>query len=115
MLGFAPGFPYLGELPAELAAPRLATPRMAVPAGSVGIGGAQTGVYPLCTPGGWRIIGRTPAALYDARRSPPALLEPGCRVRFRPVQADEYAELDRRVREGSWRVERQAYGRTAAR
>jgi allophanate hydrolase subunit 1 len=86
-----------------------------VPAGSVGIGGLQTGVYPLSTPGGWRIIGRTPAVLYDPRREPAALLEPGCRVRFRPVDAGECAELERRILEGSWRLGRQTYDRTAAR
>lgn len=82
LLGFAPGFPYLGGLPEGLATPRLDTPRPSVPAGSVGIGGAQTGVYPFETPGGWRIIGRTSAVLYDILREPPALLQPGDEVRF---------------------------------
>ncbi|MGH8030158.1 MAG: 5-oxoprolinase subunit PxpB [Arenimonas sp.] len=87
MLGFSPGFPYLLGLDPALAVPRLATPRVRVPAGSVGIGGAQTGVYPNEGPGGWRLIGRTPQALFDARRDPPALLLPGDRVRFVPTGA----------------------------
>ncbi|WP_414660240.1 5-oxoprolinase subunit PxpB [Horticoccus sp. 23ND18S-11] len=90
-VGFSPGFPYLGGLPAALATPRLATPRSRVPAGSVGIGGGQTGVYPIATPGGWNLIGRTPRALFDARRPEPALLQAGDRVVFRPISADDFA------------------------
>lgn len=86
MIGFAPGFPYLGGLDPRLACPRRDEPRTAVPAGSVGIGGSQTGVYPLESPGGWQIIGRTPLALFDAGRDPPALLRPGDRVRFVPLK-----------------------------
>ena len=85
-LGFSPGFPYLGGLPAELATPRLAAPRKLVPGGSVAIGGSQTGVYPVDSPGGWRIIGRTPLRLFDAEASPPALLAMGDSVRFRPIR-----------------------------
>ena len=85
MLGFAPGFPYLMGLDPTLAVPRLATPRTHVDAGSVGIGGAQTGIYPQAGPGGWRIIGRTRQVLFDAMRDPPALLAPGDHVRFVPV------------------------------
>ncbi len=81
-LGFAPGFPYLGGLPPELATPRLAAPRKRVPAGSVAIGGNQTGIYPMETPGGWRIIGRATVRLFDADANPPALLRAGDRVRF---------------------------------
>jgi len=84
-LGFSPGFPYLGGLPRELATPRLQSPRKLVPAGSVAIGGSQTGVYPMESPGGWRIIGRTPLRLFDAMASPPALLATGDRVRFIPI------------------------------
>jgi KipI family sensor histidine kinase inhibitor len=83
-LGFAPGFPYLGGLPGELSTPRLQTPRKRVPAGSVAIGGSQTGIYPLASPGGWRIIGRTAARLFDPEANPPALLRPGDSVRFVP-------------------------------
>lgn len=82
MLGFAPGFPYLIGLDPALAMPRLAQPRTHVPAGSVAIGGAQTGIYPRPGPGGWRVIGRTAARLFDPQRDPPALLQPGDRVRF---------------------------------
>ncbi len=82
MLGFAPGFAYLGHLPPELDTPRLATPRLRVPPGSVGIAGRQTGIYALSTPGGWQIIGRTALPLWDATREPPTLLRPGDRVRF---------------------------------
>ena len=86
MLGFMPGFPYLGPLPAALDVPRLATPRTRVPAGAVAVANGQTAVYPGATPGGWSIIGRTGARLFDARRDPPCLLQPGDRVRFDPVR-----------------------------
>lgn len=85
MLGFAPGFAYLLGLPPALATPRLATPRVRVPPGSVGIAGAQTGIYALETPGGWRIVGQTRLALFDASREDPFLLHAGDRVRFVPV------------------------------
>lgn len=91
MLGFAPGFPYLIGLDPALALPRLPTPRTRVPAGSVAIGGAQTGLYPRESPGGWRLIGRTPLRVFDPQREPPALFAPGDRVRFRPVPADALA------------------------
>jgi inhibitor of KinA len=94
MIGFAPGFAYLGGLPEQLVTPRLEKPRLSVPKGSVGIGGAQTGVYSVDSPGGWRLIGRTPVPLYDPAKNPPALLEAGDRLRFRPVSAAEYAELE---------------------
>lgn len=86
-IGFAPGFPYLSGLPSDLATPRRATPRTKVPAGSVGIGGAQTGVYPLASPGGWQIIGRTPVKLFDPLRPEPALLRVGDKVRFCRTEA----------------------------
>src|SRR5207342_511454 len=85
MLGFAPGFPYLIGLDPALAMPRLDTPRTRVEAGSVGIGGAQAGIYPQAGPGGWRIIGRTRQVLFAASRTPPAQLAPGDQVRFVPV------------------------------
>ncbi|HZZ57260.1 MAG TPA: 5-oxoprolinase subunit PxpB [Opitutaceae bacterium] len=90
-IGFVPGFPYLSGLPQRLHAPRRATPRELVPAGSVGIGGAQTGVYPLATPGGWNLIGRTPSTLFRPLDNPPALLRAGDRVVFRPITAEEFA------------------------
>ena len=84
-VGFATCFPYLGGLPKELATPRLPAPRKQVPAGSVAIGGAQAGVYPLASPGGWRLIGRTDVMLFDASAEPPPLLRMGDRLRFVPV------------------------------
>jgi inhibitor of KinA len=81
-LGFSPGFPYLGGMPREIATPRLATPRRNVAAGSVAIGGDHTGIYPVASPGGWRIIGRTPLEIFRADRDPPALLQMGDSVRF---------------------------------
>jgi KipI family sensor histidine kinase inhibitor len=83
-LGFQPGFPYLGGLPDTLATPRRAEPRLSVPVGSVGIGGSQTGIYPLATPGGWQLIGRTPLRLFDPAGDTPVLLAPGDTVRFVP-------------------------------
>lgn len=91
-LGFSPGFPYLGGLDTTLTTPRLAVPRTSVPAGSVAIGGAQTGIYPMASPGGWRIVGRTPVLLFDARAWPPAALRVGDRIRFQPVS---YAAFER--------------------
>jgi len=85
LLGFAPGFAYLGDLDAGLVLPRRREPRPRVAAGSVGIAGAQTGVYPLATPGGWHLLGRTGLRCFDPARHPPALLQPGDRVRFEPV------------------------------
>ena len=85
-VGFATCFPYLGGLPPELATPRLPAPRKHVPAGSVAIGGAQAGIYPLASPGGWRLIGRTGVRLFDLAASPPPLLRMGDRVRFVPVR-----------------------------
>jgi KipI family sensor histidine kinase inhibitor len=82
--GFAPGFAYLAGLPDELALPRLDSPRARVPAGSVGVGGSWCGIYPTGSPGGWRLLGRTDAALWDPARAEPALLSPGTRVRFVP-------------------------------
>jgi inhibitor of KinA len=85
-----PGFPYLTGLPPRLVTPRRATPRKQVPAGSVGIGGAQTGIYPAASPGGWNIIGRTPVRLFDPIRSSPSLLRAGDRVRVRVISRAEF-------------------------
>jgi KipI family sensor histidine kinase inhibitor len=90
-IGFVPGFPYLGGLPAALHTPRRETPRTEVVPGSVGIGGGQTGVYPFATPGGWNLIGRTPVAMFDPERAEPALLRVGDRVRFRGITREEFA------------------------
>ncbi len=95
-LGFLPGFAYLGDLPRSLETPRRSSPRSSVPAGAVGIAGSQTGVYPLETPGGWQIIGRTPLRLFDPRREASALLSAGDRVKFVPMDADRYRELEER-------------------
>lgn len=92
-LGFAPGFAYLGGLPEALASPRLETPRAKVPQGSVGIGGNQTGVYPISTPGGWRLIGRTPLAMFRRTANPMSLLQIGDRVRFRAISEKEFMEF----------------------
>lgn len=88
MLGFVPGFSYMGRVDHSIAAPRHRVPRERVPAGSVGIAGEQTGVYPISTPGGWQLIGRTDVAMFDAARTPPSLLNPGDFVRFVPVGHD---------------------------
>ena len=93
MLGFSPGFPYLGSLPEALAISRLATPRTRVPTGSVGIADRQTGIYPTASPGGWRLIGRTPIELYSPRKTTPFLLSPGDIVRFVPITAQEFDRL----------------------
>lgn len=85
MIGFLPGFPYLGPLPEPLRLPRRDTPRLRVPAGSVAIAGSQTGIYPQASPGGWHLIGRTDVRLFDPGARPPAYLQPGMRVRFRQV------------------------------
>ena len=85
MLGFVPGFSYMGRVDSRIAAPRRRVPRDRVPAGSVGIAGEQTGVYPIATPGGWQIIGRTAAVMFDPSRTPASLLQPGDLVRFVPV------------------------------
>lgn len=93
MIGFAPGFPYLGGLNEKIAAPRKASPSLKVPAGSVGIAGMQTGIYPLETPGGWQIIGNTPLALFDTEREQPSLLKAGDKVKFKSISEFEYLDL----------------------
>jgi inhibitor of KinA len=92
MIGFAPGFPYLGGMSERIMAPRRQSPRLAIPAGTVGIAGMQTGVYPIETPGGWQLIGRTPLALFRPKDNPPSLLQSGDIVRFCQISDKEYAE-----------------------
>jgi Allophanate hydrolase subunit 1 len=93
MIGFAPGFPYLGGMSEKIAAPRRESPRIAIPAGSVGIAGMQTGVYPIETPGGWQLIGKTPLKLFDLKRNSKSLLKAGDIVKFYPISYEEYVQL----------------------
>jgi inhibitor of KinA len=93
LVGFVPGFAYMAQVDARIAAPRRATPRLAVPAGSVAIAGGQTGIYPEVTPGGWNIIGRTPLRPFDATRVEASLFKPGDEVRFRPIPPTEFARV----------------------
>jgi KipI family sensor histidine kinase inhibitor len=93
MIGFAPGFPYLGGLSDKLHTPRLETPRLSIPAGSVGIANDQTGMYPVRTPGGWQIIGRTPLTLFDPNRSEPVLYQAGDRIRFVSISRQKYRQI----------------------
>lgn len=92
MIGFAPGFPYLGGMSERIGAPRRSSPRLTIPAGTVGIAGMQTGVYPIETPGGWQLIGRTPEPLFRPNDSSPSLLQAGDIVTFRPISRDEYVQ-----------------------
>lgn len=92
-LGFSPGFPYLGEMPTEIATPRLASPRLKVPEGSVAIGGDQTGIYPISSPGGWNIIGRTPLKLFSLDNEEPTLLRMGDKIKFIPITKKEFHKL----------------------
>ena len=91
MIGFLPGFAYMGTVDERIATPRKSQPRLAVPAGAVGIAGEQTGIYPLVSPGGWNIIGQTPLKLFDAVRAEPVLLQPGDVVRFYTMTEDEFS------------------------
>ncbi len=102
MLGFMPGFPYLGGLDRRIATPRLTTPRTEVPAGSVGIADRQTGVYPFASPGGWQLIGRTPLRLYSASADVPILLKPGDLLRFRAIDQAEYEQIAAQVTAGAY-------------
>ena len=102
-LGFSPGFPYLGDLDSRLHCPRLDSPRVEVPAGSVAIAETQTGVYPVPSPGGWRLIGKTPVSLFNPLRDLPALLRPGDRLRFVPIESkEEYKEIENRCKTGEY-------------
>ena len=101
MIGFTPGFPYLGDLPAQLALPRREDPRTHVPAGSVAIATAMTAVYTLQSPGGWHILCRTPVPMWNLRHDPPSLLEPGDTVQFVPIALDEYERIARQAAAGA--------------
>jgi KipI family sensor histidine kinase inhibitor len=97
MIGFLPGFPYLGVLDQRIVLPRRDVPRAAVPAGSVAIAGEQTGIYPSQSPGGWHVIGRTPVSLFDPSTMPPGRLSPGDRVRFVPMSSHDFAQVSSTV------------------
>ena len=105
MLGFLPGFAYLGGLDERLHTPRLATPRTRIEPGAVGIGGAQTGIYPLASPGGWRIIGRTPVRPYDPDRESPILYAAGDYLRFVPITPQEFSLIETQVESGTYECE----------
>lgn len=105
MIGFVAGFPYLGDVPEEIATPRLETPRLKVPAGSVGIAENQTGIYPCEAPGGWRIIGRTPIKLFDPKWHPPVLLKPGNIVKFEPISEHEFKSIEELVQRGIYNLQ----------
>lgn len=101
MIGFAPGFPYLGGMDTRLVTPRKSVPQTRIPAGSVGIGGAQTGIYPFETPGGWHVIGRTPLALFRPDLDPPSLLKAGDHVKFISITPEQFdGEWERNMRDG---------------
>lgn len=102
MLGFTPGFTYLGGMSEKIATPRLKQPRVKIPAGSVGIAGTQTGVYPIDSPGGWQLIGRTPVKMYDPDRETPILPEAGQYIKFYPVTQEEYDAIRKEVDAGTF-------------
>ena len=111
MLGFIPGFTYLGGMDESLATPRLKTPRLQIQPGSVGIAGTQTGIYPSLSPGGWQIIGRTPLKLYDADKNPPVFIQAGDYIRYRSVTPEEYAAIAESVEKGTYQVSMQTIKR----
>lgn len=102
MLGFLPGFTYLGGLDERIYTPRLASPRLKIRAGSVGIGGSQTGIYPLDSPGGWQLMGLTPVRTYDPERQTPILVEAGDYIRFIPIDEEEFLRIQKLVEKGEY-------------
>ncbi len=104
MLGFLPGFTYLGGLDARIHTPRLSNPRIRIEAGSVGIGGSQTGIYPLDSPGGWNLMGKTPVRTYDPGREAPILVEAGDYIHFVPISEDEYKQISGLVAKNEYEV-----------
>ncbi len=104
MLGFTPGFTYLGGLDPSIETPRLKTPRVSIPAGSVGIAGKQTGIYPIASPGGWQLIGRTPVRMYDPLRETPILPRAGQYIHFFPITEEEYRKIEGEIEAGTYRL-----------
>ena len=104
MLGFTPGFTYLGGLNPKLETPRLETPRVLIPAGSVGIAGKQTGIYPIASPGGWQLSGRTPVRMYDPDREVPILPRAGQYIHFSPITEEEYRKIEAEIEAGTYRL-----------
>jgi len=105
MLGFTPGFPYLGGMDARLETPRLASPRVKIPGGSVGIAGKQTGMYSMDSPGGWQLIGHTPIKVYDPLRAEPILYRAGDYIRFAPIDRAEYDKISAAVADGTYQYQ----------
>ena len=104
MMGFIPGFTYLGGLDERIATPRLKSPRLKIDAGSVGIAANQTGMYPLESPGGWQLIGRTPLKLFDDTKEPPVFIQAGDYIRYVPIDRKEYDEIEKEVANDSYKV-----------
>jgi KipI family sensor histidine kinase inhibitor len=104
MLGFTPGFPYLGGMSEKIETPRLKTPRTKIPAGSVGIAGKQTGIYPIESPGGWQLIGRTPIKLYNPKSQIPIILQAGDYIRFVPIDKEEYNSICSMVEKDLYKI-----------
>ena len=104
MLGFLPGFAYLGGMDESLATPRLDSPRSEIFEGAVGIGGEQTGIYPVASPGGWQLIGKTPLKVYDKERENPILYSAGDYIRFVPVDLDEFKRIEQQVQSGEYQA-----------
>jgi len=106
MLGFAPGFPYLGGISEKISTPRLENPRSKIQGGSVGIAGSQTGIYPVDIPGGWRIIGKTPLKLFDTGRGNPFLLESGNYLKFISIKKKEYEKIDKKIKNNNFEIKK---------
>ena len=104
-IGFLPGFPYLGGLNERLATPRKSSPRQKIQAGAVGIAGLQTGIYPIESPGGWNIIGKTPLKLFDVQQKPPTLLQPGNAIKFEPINLATYDQIAKKIEKGRYTIE----------
>lgn len=103
MLGFTPGFPYLGGMDERIATPRLKAPRTKINKGAVGIAGSQTGIYPIDSPGGWQLIGRTPLKLYEPNREVPILLKAGNYIKFVPISENQYKAIEKAVNDGTYK------------